>query len=129
MKSAEEILHELDAIFDCANSQCERKDASERRISKLKKHELEIRKELNEFILDIAKLLPGSDGLGHDGLAWSIDDFKDAIQKVREDQTLICAEVIDFECKKETPKGTIYYVDIGHEKAHKAIMNTIKEGK
>jgi len=59
-----------------------------------KEVEKEIKKELNEFIIDIAKLLPGSDGIGYDGISWSIDDFKNAIKEVREDQTLKCAEAV-----------------------------------
>lgn len=43
MKTSEEIIHELDTIFDCASSRCELKDASERRLSLLKKHEVEVR--------------------------------------------------------------------------------------
>ncbi len=38
--------------------------------------------QVNEFIGDIAKLL-GEDDLGHDGKTWAIDDFKDAIERVK----------------------------------------------
>lgn len=44
--------------------------------------EKEVKSELNEFIGDIAKLL-GEDDLGHDGKSWTIDDFKDAIERVK----------------------------------------------
>lgn len=68
----------------------------------LKSFENEIRKELNEFIGDIAKLLPSSDGLGYDGLSWSIDDFKNAIQEVREDQKKLTKSE-DFKIVNEMP--------------------------
>ena len=94
----------------------------------INKFEKEIRKELNEFILDIAKLLPGSDGLGYDGLSWSIDDFKDAIKEVRKDQTIKCAEAL------KNSESSIFISDNTHDDsfielnpAIEVIMNTIKE--
>jgi hypothetical protein len=40
-------------------------------------------KEANEFIKDIATLLGmDADGIGYDGLQYSIDDFKEAIDKL-----------------------------------------------
>lgn len=42
------------------------------------------RKEANEFIIDIAKLLNiDADGIGFDGLTLSIDDFEEAINKLK----------------------------------------------
>jgi len=60
----------------------DQKDDQKRLRNILKLFETDIRKELNEFISDIAKLL-GEDDLGHDGKSWSIDDFKDAIDRSR----------------------------------------------
>lgn len=37
-------------------------------------------KKPNDFIRDIAKLL-GEDGLGFDGISWTVDDFKAAIDQ------------------------------------------------
>ncbi len=57
-----------------------KQDEEEALIFLLARFEKEIKSELNEFISDIAKLL-GEDDLGKDGKSWSIDDFKDAIQR------------------------------------------------
>ena len=41
------------------------------------------RKEANQFIIQIAELLGiDTDGIGHDGLQLSIDDFKEAINQL-----------------------------------------------
>lgn len=42
---------------------------------------------VNEFIRDIAKLL-GEDGLGFDGLAWTVDDFKEAIEQEKRKEAM-----------------------------------------
>ena len=43
---------------------------------------LEARKNANQFIIDIAELLGmDTDGIGFDGLQFSIDDFDEAINK------------------------------------------------
>ena len=42
------------------------------------------RKQVNEFIIDIANMLNmDTDGIGYDGLILSIDDFQDAINSYR----------------------------------------------
>lgn len=42
------------------------------------------RKEANQFIIQIAELLGiDADGIGFDGLTLSIDDFKEAIKKLK----------------------------------------------
>jgi len=48
------------------------------------------RKSANEFIIDIAKLLNiDADGIGFDGLQLSIDDFKEAINKLEAERKWI----------------------------------------
>ena len=43
------------------------------------------RKEANQFIIQIAELLGiDADGIGFDGLTLSIDDFKEAINKLKQ---------------------------------------------
>ena len=43
-------------------------------------------REANEFIIDIAKLLEiDTDGIGHDGLTLSIEDFEEAVKLTRKD--------------------------------------------
>lgn len=47
-------------------------------------------KEANEFIKDIANLLGmDADGIGYDEIQYSIDDFKEAIDKLREKKQTI----------------------------------------
>ena len=44
-------------------------------------------KEANEFIIDIAKALKmDTDGIGFDGLKFSIDDFKEGVNSVKEER-------------------------------------------
>ena len=46
-------------------------------------------KEANEFIKDVAELLGiDSDGIGYDGLTLSIDDFKEAINKLTDSKKI-----------------------------------------
>jgi|GEM_PF-4067178 len=44
-------------------------------------------KKVNDFIRDIAKLL-GEDGLGFDGLSWTVNDFKEAIDQEKRKEAI-----------------------------------------
>ena len=44
-------------------------------------------KKVNDFIRDIAKLL-GEDGLGFDGISWTVDDFKKAIDQEKRKEAI-----------------------------------------
>ena len=147
MKTIEEIANEL--VIQILHKNCNNSDV--RNI--LNKFESGIKKELNEFIIDISKLLPGSDGLGYDGLLWAIDDFKNAIKEVRKDQVSKCVEaaksIVEYPETNGLPGvGTGQYPDVLLQGNHhyfngksegagenyqskviKAIMNTIEEDK
>lgn len=51
-------------------------------------------KEANGFIKDIAKLLE-CDEIGFDGVQWSVDDFKEAINEKSQQQAIAFAEWAD----------------------------------
>lgn len=63
-------------------------------------------KKPNEFIRDIAKLL-GEDGLGFDGISWTVDDFKNAIDQEKRKEAIAFAE---WSCKNLwTTNGGMWY--------------------
>ncbi len=63
-------------LYNAFRQYADQQTSSLREQLSLKDKEL---KQVNEFIGDIAKLL-GEDNLGLDGITWSIDDFKEAIE-------------------------------------------------
>jgi hypothetical protein len=48
-------------------------------------------RKVNEFIRDIGKLL-GEEGLGFDGISWTVDDFKIAIDQEKRKEAIAFAE-------------------------------------
>ncbi len=127
MKSAKEIVESINYSLDLDFLE-EEIPLIEQMLEDWKK---EITFELNEFISDIAKLL-GEDDLGHDGKSWSIDDFKNAIQEVKEEQDKLtkdaCTKAVS-KCEEVEVCEFKIHNAIELEDAHRSIMNTkaIKE--
>jgi hypothetical protein len=65
-------------------------------------------KEPNDFIRDIAKLL-GEDGLGFDGLSWTTDDFKNAIDQEKRSTAIAFVEWMQYLYIPYQMKGGLYY--------------------
>ena len=57
----------------------------------------------NEFIKDIAKELFGADFLGFDGISWTIDDFKEALNLKLSEQKEQQIAVGEFTISKHPP--------------------------
>ena len=89
----------------------------------LERFKSEVLEEPNDFIRDIAKLF-GEDNLGLDGITWTIDDFKEALMRFRNDwikQTRhACSESVGMLQDDVIFDGS---GGIDRDKAHAACMN------
>ena len=68
-------------------------------------------KEANQFILDIAKIFGiETDGVGYDGLQLSIDDFKEAAEKMVEEKFIEFGKMIRDEPNGDIPALAEYFI-------------------